>query len=167
MTKYRLKLPLPDAQWFGSMQRHVYPFVAPEPVTYVPTEEAVEKIREIAYPELVDDGIVVEFEVEGDGYELATMVRDLEDELNAGGYWQTILHLDRPEEVPDRREGDPMTDEEINGYSIDLLARSLYDARKKIGGDVTDAQWRRHAQRFPASHRLLMEEARRIAVEDT
>lgn len=56
--------------------------------------------------------------------------------------------------------------EVINGYDIDLLARSLYDARKRIGGPVTDIQWKQHAQRFSLSHRLLIEEARGIARED-
>lgn len=71
-----------------------------------------------------------------------------------------------PKHRDTRREGDPMTDEEINGYSVDLLARALFDARKKIGGEVTDEQWIKHAKQFPTSHELLMIEARRVAQED-
>lgn len=59
-----------------------------------------------------------------------------------------------------------MSDLEINGYSVDLLARALYDARKQIGGECTDEQWASHAEQFPVTHRLLLEEARRIAEED-
>ncbi len=55
--------------------------------------------------------------------------------------------------------------EVINGYSIDLLARALYDARKAHSAPCTDTQWERHAANFPASHIVLMEKARLVALE--
>jgi len=55
--------------------------------------------------------------------------------------------------------------EVINGYDIDILARSLYDARTG-SAPATDEVWARHAVLFPSTHRRLFEEARSIAHEE-
>lgn len=60
-----------------------------------------------------------------------------------------------------------MADSEvINGYDIDELARTLYDARAHRARPVTDEEWERHARQFPATHRMLLEDARQLAEED-
>jgi hypothetical protein len=56
--------------------------------------------------------------------------------------------------------------ETINGYDIDLLARTLYDVRSMSPTECTDEQWSRHAEQFSGTHRMLLAEARRIAEED-
>lgn len=53
--------------------------------------------------------------------------------------------------------------EVINGYDIDILARSLFDSRRLWPQPSTDEEWAVHAERFPSTHRMLVEEARRIA----
>jgi hypothetical protein len=98
VNTYRTILPPLDSQFYAA-QPSENGWAKPwESTIYTPLEEAMEVIRGVAYPSYQEDGsIAVIFEAE-DLYELAEMVKGLENELNANGYWQHLV-IDRPVEV--------------------------------------------------------------------
>lgn len=48
---------------------------------------------------------------------------------------------------------------------IELLARSLYDARSERSGPVSDVDWSRRKTLFPGTYRALISEAQRMVEE--
>lgn len=98
MTLYRTVLPPVDSQFYGTGSYTPTGKYRPSGL-YTPVEEAIEMIREVAYPELQKDGTVVVIFEADDEYELAETVKDLESELNAMQYWQHLT-IERPMEVP-------------------------------------------------------------------
>lgn len=105
MTIYRTTLRKPDGLFYRERPNtHRYGTSVGAGVVDIVTldDECVEKIREVAYPVVNADGtITVDFEVGPDGiedeYALGLAVKELEDELNAFEYFQTPLHIERPE----------------------------------------------------------------------
>lgn len=82
-STYRTSIPKPDATFFDD--------------TNV-LNETLDKIREIGWAEESVDTIQVDLQAHDD-YELAVMVRDLQDDLNSSGFYTGSVHIERPAKV--------------------------------------------------------------------
>lgn len=90
MKRYRTRVPKPDAQFYDMTLAQVQRLF-------------IERCDQSCYSAVPDkDDVVLTFEAP-DLYELATMVRDLQDELQSEGFHYHLLHIERPKPVLSRQ----------------------------------------------------------------